>query len=197
MFATHADQSLRLLTDSSRLEQEILRAFPYQPNEAVLHVDERVLPTRKRAWASWNYHIPADSSDRVSVSYDLNRLQSLELPGPLCLTLNPTIEIDESRVLQRFTFAHPSFSLPSIEAQRRRTEISGINGVSFCGAYWGYGFHEDGARSAVAVAEEFGLTLDAIRKPTIGHNERSPDSTDRPASSREDRATSPQESASA
>jgi predicted NAD/FAD-binding protein len=165
VLACHADQSLKLLTDASSAERDVLRGFPYQSNMAVLHTDDSVLPTRRRAWASWNYHIPAEPTEYVSVTYDLNRLQTLGLPGPLCLTLNPNCEVNPQKILQRFEFQHPVFSRESIESQRRFDEINGRNQVSFCGAYWGYGFHEDGVNSALAVTRPFGLDLDAIADP--------------------------------
>jgi predicted NAD/FAD-binding protein len=162
VLASHADQSLQLLADASESEREILSGFPYQPNTAILHTDCSVLPKRRRAWASWNYHLPNQPTHQASVTYDLNRLQSLGLPEPLCLTLNPSCEIDQRKVLQRFEFQHPVFSLESANSQRRFDEINGINGVSFCGAYWGYGFHEDGVNSALSVTRPFGLDLEVL-----------------------------------
>jgi predicted NAD/FAD-binding protein len=150
------------LADADRTEREILSSFPYQPNLAVLHTDDSLLPRHRRAWASWNYHIPSETSRQASVTYDLNRLQNLGLPGPLCLTLNPCCEIDPSKELQRFEFEHPVFSAQSARAQSRFAEINGQRQVSFCGAYWGYGFHEDGVNSALAVTRPFGLNLDAV-----------------------------------
>lgn len=162
VMASHADQSLRILTDASEAERNVLSGFSYQSNVAVLHTDESVLPTRRHAWASWNYHIPAQPTDQVSVTYDLNRLQSLGLPGPLCLTLNPNCKIDDEMILQRFEFEHPVFSRESVDSQKRFDEINSRNQVSFCGAYWGYGFHEDGVNSALAVSKPFGLGLEVL-----------------------------------
>jgi predicted NAD/FAD-binding protein len=170
VLATHADQSIRMLSDASESEREVLNGFPYQSNVAVLHTDDSVLPQSRRAWASWNYHIPVQSVDQVSVTYDLNRLQSLGLPGPLCLTLNPSCEIDEAKVLRRFDFEHPVFSQDSIDSQKRYIEVSGCNRVSFCGAYWGYGFHEDGVNSALSVARPFGLDLESLAGPSCDRN---------------------------
>ncbi len=171
VFASHADQTLRMLKDASPVEQEILSGFPYQRNMAVLHTDTSVLPQRRRAWASWNYHVSRQPSNQASVTYDLNRLQSLGLPGPLCLTLNPHCEIDDQKVLQRFEFQHPVFSDQSIASQGRFDEINGRNGVSFCGAYWGYGFHEDGVNSALAVTRTFGLDLDVLANPPLAESQ--------------------------
>lgn len=170
VFACHADQALSILTDASLLERQVLSGFPYQANRAVLHTDPSCLPSRQRAWASWNYHIPNRSSDCVSVTYDLNRLQQLGLPGPLCLTLNPSDDIQPESVLQEYDFTHPAFTLQSIDAQQRFSEVSGVNGVSFCGAYWGYGFHEDGLKSAIAVGKQFGLSLEDITRPVCMAN---------------------------
>ena len=174
VLATHADQSLRMLADADPAEAEILSGFPYQPNRAVLHTDPSLLPERPRAWASWNYHIPTETTQQVSVTYDLNRLQGLGLPGPLCLTLNPACKIDESAVLNRFEFDHPAFSLGSIHSQQRFKEINGQRSVSFCGAYWGYGFHEDGVNSALAVTRPFGLDLEVLRSTTVDSSLPSP-----------------------
>jgi predicted NAD/FAD-binding protein len=132
-----------------------------------LHTDASILPRRRRAWASWNYHIPAQAAQQVSVTYDLNRLQDLGLPGPLCLTLNPSCAIDPRSVLAEYQFQHPVFSGRSIESQRRFDQINGRRGVSFAGAYWGYGFHEDGVNSALAVTRPFGLGLDDLVASTV------------------------------
>ncbi len=165
VFATHADRTLDLLVDASHAERKLLSCFPYQANDAVLHTDQSVLPKRSRAWASWNYHVPDTESGRASVTYDLNRLQSLGLPGPLCLTLNPSSEIDPSKVIRTFQFEHPVFSTDSIAAQEQFADVSGKLSASFCGAYWGYGFHEDGVNSALAVTRQFGLGLESVASP--------------------------------
>ena len=174
VLACHADQALAMLSDANESEHEVLRGFPYQMNTAILHTDQSVLPRHRRAWASWNYHIPAQPTDQVSVTYDLNRLQRLGLPGPLCLTLNSNCDIDSEKVLERFEFAHPVFTLNSIESQRRFEQINGVHGVSFCGAYWGYGFHEDGVNSALAVARRFGLKLEDLARPALSKREDRP-----------------------
>ena len=173
VLASHADQSLRMLKDASPTEREVLSGFPYQRNTAVLHTATSILPQRRRAWASWNYHLPDQPNNQASVTYDLNRLQSLGLPGPLCLTLNPNCEIDQQKVQHRFEFQHPVFSRESIVSQRRFEEINGRNGVSFCGAYWGYGFHEDGVNSTLAVTRPFGLDLEVLADPASDRNELS------------------------
>jgi predicted NAD/FAD-binding protein len=161
VFASHANQTLKMLTDVTRSERQILGAFPYQPNVAILHTDTRLLPKRRRAWASWNYHIPDGNDQSASVTYDLSRLQNHDSPSPILLTLNATECIDPDRILRNFSYHHPAYSRESISAQRRFKEISGRNRTHFCGAYWGYGFHEDGVNSALAVVKHFGIELDA------------------------------------
>ena len=161
VFATHADQTLNILDDATREEASILSAFPYRANEAVLHTDARLLPRRRRAWASWNYHVSPSADQRASVTYDLSRLQNHPTATPLLLTLNETSAIDPAKVLRTFTYSHPAYGLDSARAQGRFLEISGRRRSHYCGAYWGYGFHEDGVNSALAVAQQFALTLDA------------------------------------
>lgn len=160
ILATHSDQALSLLRDASPREREILTAIPYQENEAVLHSDRRLLPRRPRAWASWNYHLLAEPRERTTVTYHLNRLQRLRSDEQFCVTLNLSDRIDPARVLRRIRYAHPVYTPDGIAAQRRVAEISGIaQRTHFCGAYWGWGFHEDGVNSALRVAALFGATL--------------------------------------
>lgn len=159
VMATHADQTLRLLQAPTDNERSVLEAFPYQTNRAVLHTDASSLPTRKDAWASWNYRLTEDES--ATVTYDLGRLQGFAAPGSLFLTLNDDRHIDRRKVIRFFEFTHPAYSARSIDAQRRWPEISGRQGVHYCGAYWGYGFHEDGVNSALAVAQHFGIGIEA------------------------------------
>jgi predicted NAD/FAD-binding protein len=161
VFATHADQTLDILKDADALEREILGAFPYQQNDAVLHTDTSILPRRRRAWASWNYHIPQEGDGPVSVTYDLSRLQNHRTSGPILLTLNDTTTIDPAKQIRRFVYHHPAYRENSVASQKRHGEISGRRHTYYCGAYWGYGFHEDGVNSALAVAKQFGIGLDA------------------------------------
>jgi len=150
VFATHSDTALRLLTDAGDAERDILGALPYQSNDVVLHTDARVLPC-KRAWGAWNYHVLEDES-RVTVTYHMNLLQSLRSPCPFLVTLNRTEAIDPALVLARFTYDHPLYTPAGVAAQARWEEISGRNRTHFCGAYWGYGFHEDGVKSGLRVS---------------------------------------------
>jgi predicted NAD/FAD-binding protein len=153
IFATHSDQALRLLADPTSREREILGAIPYQYNEAVLHTDTRLLPHRKRAWAAWNYHLPEQSGTQVAVTYNMNILQGLKAPETFCVTLNRSGAIDPARILYRTVYHHPVFTEAGVKAQARRDEISGVNRTWYCGAYWSYGFHEDGVNSGLAVGQ--------------------------------------------
>jgi uncharacterized protein len=159
VIATHSDQALALLADATDREHQILGAIPYQRNDAVLHTDVRMLPRRRRAWASWNYHLLERPGDRTTVTYHMNRLQSLRTDVQLCVTLNRTAEIDPDRVLRTIGYEHPVFTRDGVRAQRRAGEIDGHNRTSYCGAYWGWGFHEDGVASAARVAARFGGRL--------------------------------------
>jgi len=161
VLACHSDQALAMLEAPTEAEREILGAIPYQRNETVLHSDERLLPRRRAARACWNYHLPAGSEpDHVVVTYDLTMLQSLGTRVPLCVTLNETAAIDPQRVLGRFTYHHPVFSRSGLEAQDRWAEISGAGTrTHYAGAYWRYGFHEDGAWSGRRVSRALGAAV--------------------------------------
>ncbi|MEX2196121.1 MAG: FAD-dependent oxidoreductase [Thermoleophilaceae bacterium] len=159
VLAVHADQALAMLADPSPAEHELLGAIPYVPNEAVLHTDRSQLPRRRRAWASWNFHLGEHAPGRTAVTYHMNRLQSLDSGDDYCVTLNRTDLIDPERMIRRIPYAHPVFTPEGIAAQGRWHEISGVNRTHYCGAYWGFGFHEDGVRSAHRACE----LLDAPR----------------------------------
>ena len=154
--AAHADQALGMLADPSDREHEILGAFPYQPNQAVLHTDRALLPRRRRAWASWNYHLLDSPAGKPTVTYHMNRLQALDADRELCVTLNRSERIDPAHVLRTIDYAHPVYTAAGARAQQRHEEISGHGRTHYCGAYWGWGFHEDGVASAVRVAERLG-----------------------------------------
>ncbi|MFG0313855.1 MAG: NAD(P)/FAD-dependent oxidoreductase [Phycisphaerales bacterium] len=159
VLACHSDQALRLLERPTPTEQQILSAFPYQLNETVLHTDASILPRRRRAWGSWNYRIREDNADRVAITYYMNMLQSLESREHYCVTLNETDRIDPAKIIRTIPYHHPIFTQERDAAQARHYELIGPNRTSFCGAYWGYGFHEDGAQSGARVAAHFGCTL--------------------------------------
>lgn len=151
ILATHADTSLAMLAEPTPLQREILGAFRFQRNEAVLHSDLSLMPKRKRAWASWNYHVAAPSlqPELPAVTYWMDNLQGIETPRPYFLTLNRTDAIDKNLVHRSFVYDHPIFSTETVRAQERHGEIDGVDGIHFCGAYWRYGFHEDGMQSAL------------------------------------------------
>ena len=155
VLATHSDQALSLLRDPSDLERELLGAIRYQPNRAVLHTDVSVMPQRRRAWAAWNYERAADDgreSARVCLHYWLNLLQPLPFAQDVIVSLNPVREIDPARIIGEYEYAHPVFDLAAIRAQQRLGELQGRQHSWFCGAWTGYGFHEDGLKSGLAVA---------------------------------------------
>lgn len=159
IFACHSDQALSLLEDRSDAESNILGDIEYQTNHTALHFDDTVMPSRKNAWASWNYRIPAGARDSVAVTYDMNRLQGIISTRPLLVTLNCDDRIDPSKVLKRLTYHHPVYTRRTVRAQKHRSLIDGIARTHFCGAYWGHGFHEDGVKSALGVCERFGVSM--------------------------------------
>jgi predicted NAD/FAD-binding protein len=159
VLATHSDQALSMLADASDREHEILGAIPYQRNEAVLHTDRALLPRRRRAWASWNYHLLPEPTGMTTVTYHMNRLQALDADREFCVTLNRSDAIDPAKILRTISYAHPVFTSDGALAQARHEEISGRNRTHYCGAYWRWGFHEDGVVSALRVAERFGARL--------------------------------------
>ena len=165
VFACHSDQALAALAAPTPAEREVLGAMAYQRNDAVLHTDARLMPRRRQAWASWNYHLADEPSGRTTVTYHMNRLQSIDADRDLLVTLNRTDEIDPALVLGRWDYAHPVISRGSVAAQERWAEISGRHRVHFCGAYWRWGFHEDGVWSALRAAEMVGAG-GAVGQPT-------------------------------
>lgn len=148
IFATHADTTLKLLRDANPEERRVLSAFEYQDNDTVLHTDASLMPRRKRAWAAWNYHIGSMEDPRVTVTYWMNRLQSLKVPEQFFVTLNRTAAIAPQSILGRWNYHHPIYTPRAVRAQREHALINGKARAHFCGAYWGFGFHEDGVRSA-------------------------------------------------
>ncbi len=156
VMACHSDQALALLDAPSDAEREILGAIGYQSNETVLHTDARLLPRNRRAWAAWNAHVSA-AGDECTVSYCMNLLQSVESPEPFVVTLNRAAAIDPAKILARMSYTHPVYTRASVAAQARRAEINGVDRLWYAGAYWGWGFHEDGLRSAVDVAAALGV----------------------------------------
>ena len=154
IFACHSDQALSILgDDATPIEKEILSAFPYQKNVALLHKQFDVLPKQRRAWASWNYFNPKQESDAATVTYNMNILQSLETDTVWCVTLNGENLIRDENIVASIDYAHPTFSVGRKSMQARHQELCGANATSFCGAYWGNGFHEDGVVSALRVTD--------------------------------------------
>ncbi len=159
VFATHSDQALSILSDPTDKETKILGSIPYQENKTVLHSDESMLPSKKAAWASWNYHILKKDIGRVAVTYDMNILQSIGAPRELCVSLNLNKAINSRWIYQKFIYHHPVYNPESLVARQSHSDISGKNRTHYAGAYWGYGFHEDGVVSALTVCKQFGLSL--------------------------------------
>lgn len=157
VFACHSDQALALLKDPSAEETAVLGGIAYQQNEVVLHTDTSLLPVRKAAWASWNYNLDNQKSDRSTLTYNMNILQRLTAPVTFCVTLNNTKNIAKDKILGVYQYAHPVYNSTTIACQQRRAEINGQRNSYFCGAYWYNGFHEDGARSAVDIAAMLGV----------------------------------------
>jgi len=159
VIATHADEALRLLHDPTAAERDVLGAFSYSRNETVLHRDTSMLPRHAGARASWNYRMPScaagERGERTMLSYDMNRLQSLNSTDTYVVTLNQTTGIDASEVIATMDYTHPIYTLESVAAQRRLPELSGGR-TAFAGAYHGWGFHEDGCASGARAAEALG-----------------------------------------
>jgi predicted NAD/FAD-binding protein len=154
VIATHSDQALAMLADPSEAEREILAAIPYQRNETVLHTDASLLPRRRAAWSSWNFHLTPEPARGSTVTYWMNNLQRLRSNHQLLVTLNRGEEIDPEKVLRRFSYDHPVYTAEGVAAQARHAEISNSGrGTHYCGAYWGWGFHEDGVLSAIRACE--------------------------------------------
>ena len=159
VLACHSDQALALLSDPSAAERELLGAIPYQKNETVLHTDSRLLPSLPKARASWNCLLPRRQQGSVVLTYWMNLLQSISAPVDFCVTLNSPAAIAPDAIIRSLVYHHPVYSAAAFAAQKRRDEISGVNRTSYCGAYWGWGFHEDGVKSALAVCRQFGKGL--------------------------------------
>ncbi|MGA1462486.1 MAG: NAD(P)/FAD-dependent oxidoreductase [Steroidobacteraceae bacterium] len=160
VFACHADEALRLLEDADATETDILGAFPYTINEAILHTDASVLPRAPLARAAWNYHLRRDDPEGVAVTYDMNVLQSLDTERRYLVSLNLADRIDPGQVLGRYQYSHPVYTPAGVAAQARHADISGQRRSYFCGAHWRYGFHEDGVVSGLAVLAQVDKALD-------------------------------------
>ncbi len=153
--ACHSDQALALLQHPDPMEQSVLGAIKYTANTADLHTDARLLPKNRNAWASWSVNRHSENSPHCTVNYYMNRLQNLDCPEPLIVSLNQSEHIDPARVLKTRHYHHPVYTRDTLWAQQQREALQGRNRTHYCGAYWGWGFHEDGARSAVEAAQHF------------------------------------------
>ena len=160
--ACHSDQALHMLADPSELEREVIGAITYQPNEAVLHTDTSLLPRKKLAWAAWNYHVGAGQS-AATLTYNMNILQNLRSRHTYCVTLNRTADIAPGRIIKRLNYDHPLYTPAGVTAQQRQHDVNGVNRTFYCGAYWRYGFHEDGVVSALAALKHFEQVTHAQR----------------------------------
>ncbi len=161
VIATHADEALKLLGDPRNEEKELLSPWSYQLNRTVLHTDRSVLPPKKGAWASWNYvrERAASGVDPVSVTYHMNRLQGFSSRKEYCVTLNRRSPIKESEIIREIDYMHPVFSFEAVKTQEKLRQLNGMSETYFAGSYFGFGFHEDAAKSAVAVAESLGVAF--------------------------------------
>jgi uncharacterized protein len=153
--ASHSDQALAMLRDASPQEREVLAAIPYRRNDVVLHTDTSLLPRRRLAWSAWNYHRLAGDNAGVAITYNMNLLQGLPTRQTFLVTLNNSAAIDPDRIITRLSYDHPVFTPAGIAAQQRQADINGVNRTYFCGAYWRYGFHEDGVVSALNALAHF------------------------------------------
>ena len=151
--AERVDLSLAMLADASPLERGVLGSIRYQANDVVLHTDTRLLPRRQRARAAWNALVDVDPDAPCTVSYDMNILQGLQAPEEFVVTLNCNDRIDPDRVIDTMVYHHPVYSHESVAAQSRHGELNGVRRTWYCGAYWGWGFHEDGVQSARRAVE--------------------------------------------
>ncbi|WAJ71490.1 NAD(P)/FAD-dependent oxidoreductase [Catenovulum adriaticum] len=151
IIACHSDQALAMLETPSQAEKAILADIEYANNEVILHTDHRILPKRRAAWAAWNYDLSATNKQAATLTYNMNILQGIKSDTTFCVTLNQTEQIDSTKIIGRYQYAHPVYNQKSINAQQKRAEINGVDGIYYCGAYWYNGFHEDGIRSALDV----------------------------------------------
>jgi len=156
VIACHSDQALALLEQPTPDEIRILSGFPYSSNDVVLHTDESVLPRSRRAWSAWNYRVGGDDA-RATVTYNMNILQHIQSPHTFCVTLNDTDSIRPEKIISRHRFSHPIFTTERAALQQQHRSLIRASRTSFCGAWWGNGFHEDGVRSALAVCRQFGI----------------------------------------
>lgn len=160
IIAAHSDQALKMIDNPTKAEREVLGAIAYQPNDVVLHYDRKLLPEHKQTWSSWNYFVPPAGDDRCTVTYDMNILQSIRSKDEFLVTLNQSDGIDREKIIKSFVYDHPVYTLEAVAAQKRFNEINGTDRLYFAGAYWGYGFHEDGVNSALKACAAINPSLE-------------------------------------
>jgi len=149
ILATHADEALSLIENPSENERKILTNFSYKENIAYIHTDETIMPKNKKAWSSWNSSINKDEIEKNSITYWLNLLQNLKCEEDIFLTLNPHLEIDQTKILKKVRFTHPYFDQSALNQQSELVKLQNKRNILFCGSYFGYGFHEDGIKSSI------------------------------------------------
>jgi predicted NAD/FAD-binding protein len=157
--ASHSDEALSMLSSPTDAENDVLGAIPFTQNQAILHTDASVLPNKRRAWAAWNYHLDAKKREKVALTYNMNILQSLKSHHTYCVSLNYSDAIDSSKIIKTLNYTHPFFTREGVIAQQRHQEINGTQRTFYCGAYWRYGFHEDGVVSAIRALKDFDRVL--------------------------------------
>ena len=155
----HPDQALNLVKNLDSSEKEILKPFKYEINRTFLHTDTTVLPNNKEIWASWNYRIPVNNQEKVMVTYNINKLQNIDSENTYCVSLNLDSKINQKKIINEFEYEHPIFFPGIAEYQAQHKSLIRNNRISYCGAYWGYGFHEDGVNSALKVCESYDMGL--------------------------------------
>jgi uncharacterized protein len=160
IFACHSDEALTILKDPSHDETTILGDIPYGVNQVIIHTDQSLMPTRKLAWAAWNYNLFDRETQDVAVTYNMNILQGLTCRTQFLVSLNCKDQIDQSKIIKCLTYSHPVYTTRTVAAQARHGQISGVNRTHFCGAYWGNGFHEDGVVSALRVVKAIDASLE-------------------------------------
>jgi len=149
VLASHADESLKIISDTTNEEKEILSNFKYKPNKAIIHSDESAMPKNKKAWCSWNSSLNPHNTKQSSVTYWLNQLQNLKIDQNIFLTINPFFKIDQDKILNKINFTHPYYDENALQNQSNLKSIQNVNNTLFTGSYFGYGFHEDGIKSSI------------------------------------------------
>lgn len=156
VIAAHANDALKMMSNPSKDEIDILSSFPYQDNCVLLHTDINVLPSNNKAWASWNFRLDDQEARSCRLSYNMNMLQGIDCANTYCISVNQEDLIDKNKILAEFSYAHPIMTLEGFKNQNKQLALNGKDRLSFCGAYWGYGFHEDGVNSALQVSKAIG-----------------------------------------